>query len=277
MEQWSNEQVGEVEPVRGANRMVVTRLYVKPGRARPLDEVRQVAGIAGTGLAFDCHAALASPRQVLLVGEPAIRALRLRGDDLQGNIVLSRGIERLPSGTVLRLGGLEVRLTILCEPCAKLDKVRPGLGRESIGRRGYLGRVMNSGVASVGDEVTIVPPGLRPLDPGWKPRVADIVAHIPRGSTLRITALAKMAGVDPIYCRAMPGVLRVLGLHSDLPIHRVIPSDPARIAVADGELLRREGVDLAEPASWDGVSYFEPEEQAHGTSVQAAGGLAEGA
>ena len=117
-------------------------------------------------------------------------------------------VDALPSGTVLRFGGVRIRLTLPCEVCHRLERVRPGLARAIAGRRGVLGRVLDDGALAAGQVVVVERRTMPALDDDWRARVVDIVRHVPRGQVVTTTRLVAIAGVQVTYCRALPAVLR---------------------------------------------------------------------
>ena len=259
----------------------VRALYVKPHPGAPMLRARGVTGLAGAGLAGDCSADPASPRQVLLVDHASLRALRLRGPDLRPNLVLGGDLRALSSGSILDLGDLRLRITIPCEPCAKLDRARPGLFREVGVRRGVLARVLSSGAVQIGDRGRLSPLRAVPLDAIWRARALHIVSQIPRGRVMTYAALARLAGVLPAYCRALPTVLRSSPARG-LPVHRVVPSSLGKLGAAQHRALLDEGVDLLHGlhgldalhppagAHWDGAAYYSAQES--GLSSSDSGG-----
>jgi MOSC domain-containing protein YiiM len=62
------------------------------------------------------------------------------------------------AGQVFLLGE-EVTMEVVgeCEPCSKMDAIKPGLREELDGRRGMLAKVINGGAFKVGDTVRIEP------------------------------------------------------------------------------------------------------------------------
>jgi MOSC domain-containing protein YiiM len=89
-----------------------------------------------------------------------------------GENVTTSGVDLLglPAGTVLHLGGTaEVEVTGLRNPCRQIDRFRPGLLGEVVGRdadgsvvrrAGVMGVVRRGGDVRAGDQVTVVlPPG----------------------------------------------------------------------------------------------------------------------
>ncbi len=138
---------------------VVVSIQLCPGSRRPMRRVRQARLIQDFGLENDRHARAGSQRQVLLIEEEVLQSMNLKIAEVKENLT-TRGIVLgdLSRGQILQIGS-EVRLQITkpCEPCSRMDEIRPGLQRQLWGRRGMLARVMSGGVISVGDSVRIFP------------------------------------------------------------------------------------------------------------------------
>lgn len=135
---------------------------------------------------------------------------------------------------MLRIGDVRLRLTIWCEPCARLEAVRPGLARAALGRRGYLARVLSSGTIARGAGVEVEPATLRPLDPDWRARVREIASRVPTGRRPTFGRLATIAGVHRSYCRAFA---RVVGPGPDVGTRGGEPWDGADYYRADERAL----------------------------------------
>jgi MOSC domain-containing protein YiiM len=45
---------------------------------------------------------------------------------------------------------------MVCDPCSRMDEIRPGLQAELEGRRGMLARVLETGEVAAGDEVELI-------------------------------------------------------------------------------------------------------------------------
>lgn len=91
----------------------------------------------------------ASAEHLRSVGvEPgAIREnLTVEGDDVQ----------RWPVGQRVAIGDAEFEISMPCDPCERMDQLRPGLREEIGGKRGMLARVVKSGDVSVGDEIRLI-------------------------------------------------------------------------------------------------------------------------
>lgn len=221
----------------------------------------------GEGIVGDCNRACGSPRQVLIASEPVYRELGLEPGALRENFLVDGEIERFRSGQVLRIGNAAlVRLTIPCEPCAKLNRVRHGLAREVAGRRGFLARVVAGGTVRTGDPVELTDSVFEPMPVSPRERVYDVVARIPRGQALGFKALVKTVGLPRTYVRVVPKFLT--GAPAHLPVHRVVTSDRGLIprhVPGQSARLMGEGVcftpdgRVCEDHLWDPAEYFGPE------------------
>ena len=68
-------------------------------------------------------------------------------------------MQRWAIGQRVRAGGAEFEITMVCDPCHRMDELREGLRAELDGKRGMLARVVASGEVAVGDEITLVGSG----------------------------------------------------------------------------------------------------------------------
>src|ERR1051325_522743 len=230
--------------------MKLEQMYLKPARSSPMARVRRATAIAGLGLAGDCNASRASPRQVLVVGSPTVAQLKVDPADLRANLVVSGiDVDRLPSGTVLRVGDVQIRLTLACEPCRKLEAVRKGLARDTCGRRGTLGRIIVGGEFGVGNSVSIEQITLPGLEDKWQARVVDILGRLPREKCVTYARLAEVAGLQSTYCRAFPSLLRRLA-DTNLPLERVVSTSVERSTTSRSKLQHKRA------SLWDGASYY---------------------
>ena len=153
--------------------------------------------LAGLGVEEDAHAGVTvkhrsrvardpsqpNLRQVHLIHAELHAELRRSGLDVaageMGENVTTEGIDLLglPTGARLRLGDeAVVEITGLRNPCAQLDKIRPGLMKATldkdeqgnvIRKAGIMGVVITGGEVRTGDpiEVELPTPPHRPLEP----------------------------------------------------------------------------------------------------------------
>lgn len=190
----------------------VQAIAVRPhGHAAPR-AVDAVLARAGLGLLKDRHADPLSPRQVLLAGAPAYARHGLAPHTLRENLLLDLDTSHLASGTLLQVGAEAMLwLTFACEACRYLDARQPGIAA-AIGRaRGMLARVVRGGTIRVGDPVAVLEQSLPPWHDDWRARVSAILARVPPGLVVDYKQLARLAGVQSVYCRAFPRLARGLG------------------------------------------------------------------
>ncbi len=136
------------------------RLSPQPGENVAVNSLNFVAG---EGIEGDRHAKPDSRNQVLLMDVETLDALDLSPGDVRENVA-TRGIDiaALVEGDQIQLGS-EARVVVShpCDPCAKMEALRPGLQADLEGRRGMLATVAEGGVVLSGDPI-IVPPASRP-------------------------------------------------------------------------------------------------------------------
>ncbi|HSO94059.1 MAG TPA: MOSC domain-containing protein [Candidatus Dormibacteraeota bacterium] len=138
----------------------VSSIQVCPGHREPMRPLSSARLETGTGLDGDKHANPASRRQVLIVDKEALDQLELEAGVIKENITVEGlDVMNLNPGTQLKLGAEAlVELTSVCEPCFRMDEIRPGLKAALEGKRGMNSRVINGGQIAVGDPITIVQP-----------------------------------------------------------------------------------------------------------------------
>jgi hypothetical protein len=126
----------------------VTHLFVKrthQSRVIPVESLQ--ANTEGTKENVCCPGL----RQVLLLNSHSLCRFSLRPGDLRENVVVDDdGLHDYPSGTVVSMGAVRVRLNFHCEPCAKIRNVVDP--KAVIHLRGYLGTVLNIGSVQRGDK-----------------------------------------------------------------------------------------------------------------------------
>jgi hypothetical protein len=179
--------------------------------AAPLP-VQTAGAIAGAGLEHDVHADPLSPRQVLLAGTGIYTALALPAHALRENLLLDLDTAQLRSGCVLQVGSaVRLRLMFQCEACGQLERHQPGLSRAAGPGRGILARVLAGGTIRIGDPVRELGALLPAWPDDWTGRVRRVLDAVPPGQVVTYAQLARLAGVQSSYCRAMPSMLRKLG------------------------------------------------------------------
>lgn len=223
--------------------MKVASVFRRPQRRLPPEECERIFLRAGVGIDGDCHASLLSPRQVLLVSTGAYQSCDVPPGSLRENILIQVDNLRLSSGSRLRVGPHAVlRITFQCEPCGRLNRVRPRLSHDIRDMRGYLARVVQDGQVRPGDRVQIDLDAFRPFSDNWKDRVIDIVRMLPADHVISYSRLADLAGVPKAFCRVFPRLLRS---QTDLPWQRVVSAHQLNLVG-----------NTAQPPTWVGDAVF---------------------
>ena len=109
------------------------------------------------GFEGDYHTGTSKRRQILLISGKVMDALNLLPGTVHENVVVD-GIEvmSLHEGQELRLGDAVVSVTVPCEPCIKMDRLRRGLQDALQNRRGIFVKVIEPGLVRVSDSVQIL-------------------------------------------------------------------------------------------------------------------------
>lgn len=174
------------------------------------------------GLALEPHTALrldpvagiedaqrtAPLRHLLLVERESLLRLGLQPGDLRENAVLGgAGLYGLPSGTMLRVGTAELRLTFHCEPCARVTALASA--KALLHQRGYLASVTTAGTVRVGDEVQVLDARQAQIPYAARDRIAWYLQD--RDAPIGAMELLWEVGLPRAYARALPALLRRIG------------------------------------------------------------------
>jgi MOSC domain-containing protein YiiM len=125
----------------------------KSGRA---DAHERRRAIAGEGLEGCAHA---NPpkREVLFVSKEHLDSVGVAPGAIRENITVEGDdVEQWPIGQRVRVGEAEFEITMVCDPCHRMDELREGLRAQLQGKRGMLARIVESGEVAVGDDVRLV-------------------------------------------------------------------------------------------------------------------------
>lgn len=204
--------------------MKVTKLFVKQKHGVPVRECEALTLHRGYGIDGDINAQPGSPRQVLIASASTLSDFDLKPGDLGENLLIEPKIEHLFSGQVLRVGfDALIRLTFLCEPCATLEKIQPGLSKKIKKKRGFLGIVVRDGLIRLDDDVSITTYRLTAISDDVKGRFREFVYRIPPGKVVKTPDLLVALGVSKAYYRAIPAFLKKADIN--LPIQRIVRAD----------------------------------------------------
>lgn len=137
----------------------VVAIFVCKASRATLVPLERVEAIEETGLEGDRHAKRNSRRQVLLMEQEVLDQLGLAPGDVREQVtVRDLGLDRLVFGTRLHVGTALLEVAGPCQPCERMNEIRPGLLDTLVGRRGRFVRVVQAGFFAVGDPFRIEPP-----------------------------------------------------------------------------------------------------------------------
>jgi MOSC domain-containing protein YiiM len=122
-----------------------------------MDGHERVRALADHGLEGCAHARPGGKRQVLFASSEHLEAVGVEPGRIRENFtVAGDDVQDWPVGQLVRVGTAVFEVTMVCDPCERMDQIRPGLRQELEGRRGMLARVLESGDVAVGDRVELV-------------------------------------------------------------------------------------------------------------------------
>jgi MOSC domain-containing protein YiiM len=135
----------------------VVGLWTSPARKSGRSDAHErIQAIEGFGLEGCAHA---NPpkREVLFVSKEHLDSVDVDPGAIRENITVEGDdVEKWPIGQRVRAGDAEFEITMVCDPCHRMDELREGLRAELQGKRGMLARVTRGGEIAVGDEITLV-------------------------------------------------------------------------------------------------------------------------
>lgn len=130
-------------------------LFVQPHKgAKPISLAS--VDVKTMGFDGDHHTGFSKRRQVLLMSGGILDELQLEPGAIRENVVVDGfDVMSLTEGQQLRMGDALFEVTIPCEPCVQMDRVRRGLKNVLMDRRGMFVRVLSPGAIRVGDVVSV--------------------------------------------------------------------------------------------------------------------------
>ena len=140
----------------------IVNLHLARVKDTPSDPVLEATAISGHGLKGDRSCWADNPRQVLVIDRETLDVLEMKPGQLKENITTTGlDLSLARPGAVLfiggRGGGVTMEIVGLCEPCGRMDAIRPGPREHLEGRRGMLAMVIEGGPIKVGDPIRLEP------------------------------------------------------------------------------------------------------------------------
>ena len=137
----------------------IVNIHLARVKETPSDPVQEATAVSGKGLEGDRSCKEGNVRQVLVMDKETLDELELRPGQIKENITTTGlDLSQTKVGQVLFIGEqVTMELVGECEPCGKMDAIRPGLRQTIDHRRGMLATVINGGPIKVGDSIRIEP------------------------------------------------------------------------------------------------------------------------
>jgi len=136
----------------------IAGIWTSPARnSGRMDGHERVRAIADHGLEGCAHARPGRKRQVLFASSDHLDVVGVEPGRIRENFTVSdTDVQAWPVGQRLRVGGAVFEVTMVCDPCERMDAIRPGLRAELEGKRGMLAKVVEQGEVAVGDAVELI-------------------------------------------------------------------------------------------------------------------------
>ena len=135
----------------------VVGLFVSPGRGSGRSEQRErVLAVESQGLEGCAHA---NPprREVLLASKEHLDAVGVEPGAIRENVTVEGAdVHSWPVGQRVKVGSAILEVTMVCDPCQRMDELRAGLRAEIDGKRGMLAHVVEGGEIELGDSIELV-------------------------------------------------------------------------------------------------------------------------
>jgi MOSC domain-containing protein YiiM len=125
----------------------------KSGRSVAHERLQALAGQGMEG----CAHANPPRREVLFASLDHLDSVGVEPGDIRENLtVAGADVQQWPVGQRVQVGEAVFEITMVCEPCQRMDDLRQGLREELEDKRGMLARVVESGEVAVGDEIELL-------------------------------------------------------------------------------------------------------------------------
>jgi MOSC domain-containing protein YiiM len=134
----------------------IVGIWRSPKRREPMEPLESARVFENEGVEGCAHRR-GGKRNVLFVAVEDLETLDVEPGAVKENFtVRGADVMRWPVGQRLEIGDAEFEISMVCDPCENMEKIRPGLQAELEGRRGMLARVLKTGEVTVGDEIRVL-------------------------------------------------------------------------------------------------------------------------
>ncbi|MGH3134697.1 MAG: MOSC domain-containing protein [Gaiellaceae bacterium] len=135
----------------------VVGLFVSPARKSGRSEPRErVLAIESQGFEGCAHG---NPpqREVLFVSKEHLDAVGVEPGAIRENVTVEGAdVQAWPAGQRVKVGDALVEITMVCDPCQRMDELRTGLRSLLEDRRGMLAHIVEGGEIALGDEIELL-------------------------------------------------------------------------------------------------------------------------
>ena len=137
----------------------IVAMHIARIKGTPSDPVMEATAISAQGLEGDRSCSADNTRQVLVMDQETLDHLELIPGQIKENITTTGlDLSQAKPGEVFFIGdSVTMEIVGECQPCGKMDTIRPGLRDRLGGRRGMLAMVINGGTLKVGDPIRLEP------------------------------------------------------------------------------------------------------------------------
>jgi len=134
----------------------ISGIFVSPAKRSEMKSLKRVRAISGHGL-DGCAHARPPKREVLFASVEHLESVDVPPGRIRENLTVEgTDVQEWPIGQRIAAGDAVFEVTMVCDPCKRMDDLRPGLRAELEGKRGMLARVVETGEIALGDEVRLL-------------------------------------------------------------------------------------------------------------------------
>ena len=135
----------------------VVGLFVSParksGRAEPLERVLAIENHGFEG----CAHANPPRREVLFASKEHLDSVGVEPGAIRENVTVEGAdVQAWQVGQQVKVGDALFEITMVCDPCHRMDDLRSGLRALLEDKRGMLAHVVEGGEVALGDEIVLV-------------------------------------------------------------------------------------------------------------------------
>ena len=135
----------------------IAGIFVSPAKRAEMKALERVRAVSGHGL-DGCAHARPPKREVLFASAEHLESVDVPPGRIRENLTIEGAdVQEWPIGQRIAAGDAVFEVTMVCDPCQRMDDLRPGLRAELEDKRGMLARVVETGEVALGDEVRLLP------------------------------------------------------------------------------------------------------------------------